>query len=236
MKDHEAEAGHELVLDNRKLILIFVVLIAFCGCFFVVGFMEGKRQGFQDGVQTATEAAKKTTPGETQAQDAAPGSIGSGAVPGEEPAQDSQLAWYNSVNRNDGESETSALSESPVPEKKEAPPVKASAKGSSATGAAEPVKKASAEPAPKVLPQVKAAAAGDVTYSVQVGAFRVRREVETKAKELRAKGFSSRIEVPQSSDGLYLLKVGKFSSRADAAAMQLRLKKSGIAESFVKIN
>jgi hypothetical protein len=52
MTDREPEAGHELVLDNRKLIIAFAVLIAICGAFFVLGFMEGRRQGFQDGMQT----------------------------------------------------------------------------------------------------------------------------------------------------------------------------------------
>ena len=234
MKDHEAEAGHELVLDNRKLILIFVVLIAFCGCFFVVGFMEGKRQGFQDGVQTAAESAKKANPVDAQARDAVSDSIDSGAA-GPEAGQDTQLTWYKGVNRNEEDPATQSLKESPVVENKETPPAATASKESAGASARESVRKASTEASSKDLPPVKAAAGEAVTYSVQVGAFRGRREVEIRAKELRAMGFTSRIEVPQSSDGLYLLKVGRFSSRAEAAAMQLRLKKSGIS-SFIKIN
>jgi cell division septation protein DedD len=41
--------------------------------------------------------------------------------------------------------------------------------------------------------------------------------------------------VPNAPEELYLLKVGKFSSRADATATQLKLKKSGF-NSFIKIN
>ena len=63
---------------------------------------------------------------------------------------------------------------------------------------------------------------------MQVGAFRQRQQAEVKAKLLRSKGFDCRIEVPQSSEALYLLKVGQFKSRAEAVAVQLRLKKNGI--------
>jgi cell division protein FtsN len=57
--------------------------------------------------------------------------------------------------------------------------------------------------------------------------------VEVKAQLLRSKGFDCRIEVPQSSEDLYLLKVGQFKSRAEAVEVQLRLKKNGIG-SFIK--
>lgn len=236
MKDLEAEAGRELVLDNRKLIFVFAVLIAFCGCFFVVGFMEGKRQGFQEGAQTAAESARKTNPVEIQAKESDPEGNDSGAAPTTETEPNPQLTWYKSVNRNEADPEIeSTLTESPVSEKKEVRAAKSPSGDSLGAGPKEPVKKASKESSSKVLPQAKAAPGEQVTYSVQVGAFRVRREVEIKAKELGAKGFTGRVEVPRSSKDLYLLKIGKFGSRAEAAAMQLRLKKSGIS-SFVKIN
>jgi hypothetical protein len=60
-------------------------------------------------------------------------------------------------------------------------------------------------------------------------------EVDSKAKALRAQGYDCRIEDPKSAEDLFLLKVGKYESRVDAVAMQLRLKKSGFF-SFVKTN
>ena len=44
------DAGTELILDNRKLILAFGALAVVCGAFFVLGFIEGKRQGIQLGM------------------------------------------------------------------------------------------------------------------------------------------------------------------------------------------
>jgi cell division protein FtsN len=91
----------------------------------------------------------------------------------------------------------------------------------------------SESPAPAAPKTETARAAAPSGYTVQVGAFRQKSEAETKARQLKAKGFESRIEPPESPEDLYLIQVGRFKSRADAVAMQLRLKKSGFA-SFVK--
>ena len=81
-------------------------------------------------------------------------------------------------------------------------------------------------PAEKPKAQVSVPHSGPVAYSVQVGAFREKRQCEIKAQMLRSKGFESRIDPPQNSEDLYLLKVGTFHSRAEAVAMQLQLKKA----------
>ena len=59
MDDQSAEPGFEFVLDNRKLIVVFLLLISFCGGFFVLGFMEGKRQGMQEASLAAAEDASR---------------------------------------------------------------------------------------------------------------------------------------------------------------------------------
>jgi cell division protein FtsN len=219
MTDREPEAGHELVLDNRKLIIAFAVLIAICGAFFVLGFMEGRRQGFQDGMQTALE----TAPGSPAPTAGTPGESAA-AGPKEEIAE-SDLEWYRSVNRREGDpSIAPRLDPAPGPAGKAEPEPK---------GEAAPRQAAPASP-PARLPQARAASEG-VTYSVQVGAFRARREAESAGRSLREKGFAGRIEVPDSPDGFYLVKVGRFGTRAEAAAMQLRLKSSGF-KCFIKAN
>ena len=206
MVDNSSDPGYELVLDNRRLIVAFIVLILICGCFFVVGFVEGKRQGYQAGSMTATESAARQIP-------EMPEEVASGAVPSESEATEvrkdeekPQLNWYKKV-RQEPTSGTAGLAPEPPP----APPK-------------ETIKRAEVPPPATVS-----------GYTVQVGAFRQRQQAEVKEKELRSKGFDCRIEVPQSSEDLYLLKVGRFKSRADAAAMQLRLKKSGF-NSFIKTN
>jgi cell division protein FtsN len=220
MVDHDAESGRELVLDNRKLIIAFVVLIAICGCFFVVGFIEGKRQGFQEGNQTVAETAHKANPALIQAQAPKLAKADGGApvagAAAKEGSVEQQLNWQRVVTT--GETQDTSLAAKGVKE-----PVK------------ETEKKPAAESDGKTKPQANDTHSEPVTYSVQIGAFRVRHEAESKAKMLRAKGYECRVEEPQSPEDLYLLKVGKYKSRAEAAAMQIRLKKSE-PKSYVKTN
>ena len=226
MVDRNAESGHELVLDNWKLIIAFAVLIAICGTFFVFGFIAGKRQGYQEGAQTAAESIHPAAPPDAQAPK--PPDADAAAKLVKEEGESQQLNWYKNVNRREGEPEVlpETTTDKTAAEARDTTPAAGAAK--------EVVKEAIKKPSDTtaVKPKVQT---GPVTYSVQVGAFRARLEAENKAKTLRTQGYESRIEAPQSPDGLYLLKIGKFSSRAEAVAMQLRLKKSGFY-SFVKTN
>jgi cell division protein FtsN len=227
MKDRTAEPGYELVLDNRKLIVTFAVLIAICGCFFVVGFIEGKRQGIQVGAQTAAESAAKAKPAGEQAQATRPDSADPATKPLNGGSSEQQLDWYKNVRENEPggimpqtPQNTTAASVKNVVE----PPVKPKSQANAAHTAELP------------KPQANVERSEPVTYSVQVGAFRQRKQGEIRAEALKSKGFDCRIEPPHNSDQLYLLKVGKFSSRAEAVAMQLRLKKGGFTSAFIKTN
>jgi cell division protein FtsN len=207
MVDNSSDSGYELVLDNRRLIVAFIVLILFCGCFFVIGFVEGKRQGYQAGSQSAAESAVKPVVEEAKEPErpAAVADTGTPAV--KENAEKQRLNWYKNVSGQEQKNETALPPAEPAPApKKEA-----------------------------VKPAAVSAPAASAGYTVQVGAFRQRQQVEVKAQLLRSKGFDCRIEVPKSSEDLYLLKVGQFKSRAEAFEVQLRLKKNGIG-SFIKTN
>jgi cell division protein FtsN len=213
MENREAESGLELVFDNRRLIIVFALLIAICGCFFVVGFIEGKRQGFQDGSQTAGESAAKNSPDAEPAPASVPAASSEAPKSPPQDAADQPLNWYDSINRR-GDAPTvgppAALDSTPK----------------------SPLTPAAAVSTEKPRPP---ASAESGTYSVQVGAFRQKEEVEIQARSLREKGFDCRIEAPEEPGQLYLLKVGNFRTRAEAASMQLRLKKEGV-NSFIKTN
>jgi len=207
MEDDAAEKGLELVLDNRKLIIGFALLILVCGSFFVVGFVEGKRQSAQQEVVAAAEVGMPNSTeagGHEQEGGSASGNSDSDA-PKEGSVQE-QLDWYKSVNSKD---QAKAAIDFP---KERSEPVTA----------AESTDTASASPS-------------RLSYSVQVGAFRQREEAGKRARELQSKGYECRVESPHPPEQLYLLKVGMFASRAEAVALQLRLKKDGFS-SFVKTN
>jgi len=222
--NHDAESGLELVLDNRKLIVTFAVLIAICGLFFVVGYTLGKRQA---GIQSETQSAAGTER-EAHVDGPPPDSTGPARAneepetkPSRQDTGDKPVDWYKNANRHEGEPETITAKPAPEPEIKTPP--------ASRTSAAVPP---AAVPIEKPKPQ---ASAEPATYSVQVGAFKQKHELEVRAQQLHQKGFEYRTEASQGEGGYYLLKVGKFRSRAEAVAMQLRLKKNGFA-CFVKTN
>ncbi len=226
MDQHPADGGSQLILDNRKIILGFAVLILICGTFFVIGFMEGKRQGpdrAADKVAEHSLAVVKTNPQLPAAKaDAAPS-----IAPGDKGVRE-KLDWYNSVNKRTDEGVKGLESIGSA---------KATASGSSAAAIRPTTPPAgqesiSAGARPKPPNNVPAA---KITYSVQVGAFRYRTEAETKGEQLRVKKYPYVIESSGDTNQLFLLKVGKYESRADAVAMQNRLKKDGFS-TFIKTN
>jgi cell division protein FtsN len=217
MTDQGPEHGYEFVLDNRKLIVAFAVLIVVCGCFFVVGFVEGKRQGNQERSQAVAESSATVSPERLQAP-VPPPEDNPGELSLKENSEEQRLDWYKSVN---GRENTPGIE-----------PQKTTSDAANRIMEPSP----STETAGRLKPQPSATHAGPVTYSVQVGAFRQQREVEIKAQMVRSKGYECRIEPPRSPGQFYLLKVGKFGSRAEAVAMQIRLRKSGFTSAFIKTN
>jgi len=194
MTDNEMEPGFELELDNRKLIIAFAVLILVIGCFFVWGYMIGKRQGQLAAIAGSDSVAGSVADGTLSPKANTDNSIAKDSPPETDEAQRNQT-WYQSVNKKD---------EEPVEDQ----PVRKSASKSSAVSE---------------------------TYSVQVGAFRGKQDADDRARDLRAKGFESRVIPPEPSGQFYRVKVGSFSTRAEAVDMEQRLKNNGF-DCFVKKN
>ncbi len=227
MSRHEMESGADFVLDSRSLIVGFLLLMLVCGAFFVIGFMEGKRQGLQARVDSLPAFPSPADAPIFAAQEARIPAVDKPAAEQDERAVTEQLDWYRNMSQQEG---GSAQGKQPASVPK--PPVAAPAAASFEKAAVkESVKARVAEPVAKAGARETAG----VTYSVQVGAFRQRREAEVMAERLKAKGYTGFIEPPAAGSEFFLLKVGRFDSRADAVAMQLRLKKDGI-NSFVKSN
>ena len=216
MENSTPDPGVQFVLDNRKLIILFAVLIGICGAFFFLGYVEGKKQGLQAGAQNVARVETVPMVAES-AKNSQPSTAGA------EESVKKDLNWYQDIGRE-------AVKDSKAPTAAVEPLAKTTQPQTK-----EPEKAVVAEPKAKKQSDRVATTAAIVRYSVQVGAFRQRKEAETKSGMLKAKGYESTISVPSEPSQLYLLKVGSFGSRADAVAMQLRLKKDGFA-GFVKTN
>jgi len=212
MDNRATESASELVLDNRKLVIGFLLLLIICGTFFVIGFMEGRRQGLQARVATTPPETPSESIAETaDLQPADPPEPEAQAKPVEAEPGREQLDWYKNVSQA------------------RRPEAKLSQPGESVETAAPFPKKPNEVDSPKTKPKTTAAA----VYRVQVGAFRQRSQAEALAGALKTKGYSCDIEPPSAGDELYRVKVGAFSSRAEAVATKLRLKKDGYS-SFIK--
>lgn len=220
MPSQARDTGQQMVIDNRWLIVAFGILILVCGGFFVSGFYLGKHQALQsagpanpDGMiqDSRPQAIEKSTENK------------SGKKIAEDPSVRADLDWYKDVNKRAG-GETAHLT---VPDKNTSPAVPGGTGGI--------VKPTPSASTPTTAPAAakETGSVRRVTYSVQVGAFRLLKEAEAKASLLKAKNYTSVIEPPDKPGGLFLLKVGKFESKADAVAMKLRLEKSGFT-CFVK--
>lgn len=192
MADNEMESGFELELDNRKLIIAFAVLILVIGCFFVWGYMIGKRQGQLAAITGSDSAAGPVADGALSPKANTDNSIAEGSPPETEEAQQNQ-GWYQSINKKEEE-----------------------------PAAAQPVRKSASK-----------GSAVSETYSVQIGAFKRRQEADDRVRDLRAKGFDSKVFPPESSGGFYRVKIDKFSTRDEAVATAQRLRNNGF-DCFVK--
>jgi cell division protein FtsN len=213
MDPRGAEPGTELVLDNRKLIVGFLLLIAVCGAFFVIGFMEGKRQAVKvvaqpDSPPASNAAVLPIAPEPRTANTSAQPAAGK-----PDSSVRDQLDWYKNVQSGKSPTKvvdvnkTAAIPETVTPVKTNESPKKP---------AAAPVTK---NPA--------AAKATKISYWLQAGAFMQRHEAELKADELKSKGITCVVDEPKPPDPFYRVKVGSFDTRAEAVAMQRKLEKSG---------
>ncbi len=204
-----SDAGTEFVLDNRKLIIGFLLLIIICGAFFVVGYLEGKRQILQSKTQQQAPPAA-TGPSSVGGSDASKTTVETKTTPGEDRSVRDQLDWYKTVKGTDANSRSSGDVAARAKESRvqENAPVRSLTEGSKQAAAA------------KALPTRS-------TYTVQVGAFRQRREADNKADALQSKGYEYIVRAPSSADGLFLVQVGVFNSKPEAVAMERKLMKDG---------
>ena len=240
---HQAETDNDVLdIDSRKGVLIFFGFLVICGCFFVAGYVMGNKaapapEKYAD-AGAAGNLRTKDSPGieayNRSNEIVEPATLPSAVIEPQPARTEIVVPTTAPVNDqrepletvSDGSAAVSPtvsvpVAATPVLAEKPKPQTKETSKPKEASN------KTTAPPAGKTTSQAKQAASPKSVYSVQVAAFRARREVEIKARELEAKGFEPRIEPPPTPGDYYRLKVGSFTTRAAAAEMAERLKKSG---------
>lgn len=222
MNQTGADSGTEFVLDNRKLIITFLVLVVVCGAFFVIGFMEGKRQAVPTRIERVSSEPAGGTGSASGRPDAKVADQPTDRKAIEDRSGSAQQEWYkNAQAKESGQQKPNPAAE--VTKSAPLPPAKKTAV------AQPPAAKGTATA--ELQSMVPAA---NVTYTVQVGAFKQKQEADTQAAALKAKGYLCVIDF-KAAEQLYRVKVGRFDTRADAKAVQLQLNRDGFG-SIIKVN
>ena len=230
---HQTDIESEPVLDidSRKGVLIFFGFLVICGCFFVAGYVMGNRaaslpENYADAGAAGNSRTRDNTGIETynRISDIVSEPAQAPAAIIEPQAAPPEITVPSAaVLDNDRQEPLEIASDvsTPVTVNTPKPPPKETQKPR------ETPNNTAKSTAGKATPPAKQAVSAKTVYSVQVAAFRARREAEIKARELEAKGFEPRIEPPPTPGDYYRLKVGNFNTRSAAAEMAERLKKSG---------
>ena len=221
---NETKDGNDDVLDidNRKMTLAGIGFLLICCCFFVAGYVMGRNASPTPvNYADAGDALNSKTEDDYGAE-----VYNRSDEIVDETYQPPSAVTGPPSGRQENSGSAAAVSDIEPPAIF-VPPVSAVSTDKPKRQPEETANNTVEPAAKKPAPALKQAVSANPLYSVQVAAFRARREAEAKAGELDAKGFESRIEPPPTPGDYYRIKVGSFATRAEAAKMAEQLKKSG---------
>jgi len=209
------EGLHEIQLNGKQLVFLFMASTVVAVVIFLCGVMVGRGVRAQrPALEAAVEAATDPTSGATPAVPLAPAA----AVTSNAPVAAQETLTYPS--RLEGQE--------PVVEKLKAAPAKPADVVKPPVAKAEPSNPVTTPSVPKASAS-SATAAGEPSGSgfvVQVAAVNDRREAETIATRLAGKGYPSFVTTPsRGAARMFRVRIGKYPSRREAEAVAARLQK-----------
>lgn len=233
------EGFREIQLNGKQLVFMFMAVTVVLVVTFLFGVLVGR--GAREGTAPADIAGNEVAPdsaGARVADNAAPP-----AAPGSSTAQTpaapaEQLSYAERLLRDTPPEETlkppadagrpsqapAPVVQEPVVEKPPAP--RLTLAPAERPAAVPPVPRST--PATSVPAPIVAAPATDPSgpgFAVQVAAYRDRRDADTLAKQLTAKGYPAFVMDPVkgTSTALFRVRVGKYKTLKDAEAIEARL-------------
>jgi cell division septation protein DedD len=228
------EGFREIQLNGKQLVFMFMAVTVVLVVTFLFGVLVGRdaREGSEATEIASTEVAPD--PGLAPASDNAPPSAAgaSAQTPAAPPAE--ELSYAERLLRDTPPEETlkSAPRDASEPSQAPAPVVQepvAERPPAPSEKAAVPVTPTVRSTPPTSVPApIVAAPASDPSgpgFAVQVAAYRDRRDADTLAKQLTAKGYPAFVMDPVkgTSTALFRVRVGKYKTLKDAEAIEARL-------------
>jgi cell division protein FtsN len=232
------EGFREIQLNGKQLIFLFMAVTVVLVVTFLFGVLTGRdvRQS-----AAATEiASDDVTPGSglASAESAVPPQQSGGGDPNQAPAAPAseKLSYPDRLlggaavqedmkptARAEQPRPAAPIVQEPVAEKLPAAPPPAKEKPTPAPAPPARTPQAAAVPASPAAPQ--ASDPSGPGFAVQVAAYRDRRDADTLAKQLSAKGYPAFVMDPVkgTSTALFRVRVGKFRTQKDAEAVEMRL-------------
>jgi cell division septation protein DedD len=199
------DAFHEIQLNGKQLVFLFMAVVVVSVVIFLCGVLVGRGvRGESSGPLEASAA-----PAVPDAVADAPPSV---TPPGTPAAANEDLSYPGRLAASGPARESLKPSEAAKP----APPSPASAPAASPPPAAPAVADAPAAPS-------EPAGAG---FAIQVAALRQRAEADTVARGLSSKGYPAYVLSPDAgAPPVFRVRVGKFKDRREAESVAARLQK-----------
>jgi cell division protein FtsN len=204
------ESVHEIQLNGKQLVFMFMAVTVVAVVIFLSGVMVGRGVRAPRAIEQANAAIESPVDPTAAVQTLAP-SATDAAAPSSPISAQEKLTYADRLSTTSPPPET--LKEPLLQEMKAASAVK--------TPAAAPLP---AAPAVKTSKPAASEAAGG--YVVQVAAVKQRSEADTIAKRLASKGFPSFVTSPSAGAArVYRVRVGTYNDRREAESVARRLEK-----------
>jgi cell division septation protein DedD len=233
------EGFREIQLNGKQLVFMFMAVTVVLVVTFLFGVLVGR--GAREGTEPAQIASSDVAPDQAAAPVAdkpAPPPVAGSSTAQTPAAPAEELSYAERLLRDTPPAETlkpatdagrqshapAPVVQEPVVEK--APPPRSTVAPAERPVAVPPVPRST--PATSVPAPIVAAPATDPSgpgFAVQVAAYRDRRDADTLAKQLTAKGYPAFVMDPVkgTSTALFRVRVGKYKTLKDAEAIETRL-------------
>ena len=224
------EGFHEIQLNGKQLVFLFMAATVVSVVIFLCGVLVGRGVRAQTGGvadNTPMSTVAETTPTQPPMPAPAPAAGSDPTTAAPPPAAD-ELSYFNRLEKQNAPAEqlkpapdkNAAPAERPVARESATPPPPAPAK--------EPLlaqKPAPAQPPPPAAPAGAGEPAGQ-GFAVQIAALNVRSEADAIAKRLNSKGYSAYVLSPATgTPSVFRVRIGKFTTRREAETMAAKLQK-----------